>query len=522
MHMKKVISMAMLALGLSASAQDTYLNNTIINSTDIFGTSRFVAMGGAMGALGADISTISSNPAGLGMFTKNEASLTAGAAWMSRNTASNYTSGTYAKFDQVGIVTTFKGSGAMRTVNFGFNYQKKADYNSSFYGATLSAASWADQLDGLAGEAFDNRGFLYGNADTYYNTLYGLGDVVGLFQDNIVKSNNDENSTLYVTRGALSAFDFNVSTNIDNRVFLGVTLGVDNVDFRKTTDYWEQRTDDLGQIQDFGYVNEQVITGNGFNFKFGAIVRPLDSSSFRIGFTVETPTWYKLKYIDDQSLTTKYAWNDKQQVLEYDHTPNTYHTYYVYDLSDSYINYLEYRITTPWKVRAQMGSTISNNFAWGAEYEFAHYPGTTMKFPSAYGGTTTDADLNDMTARMLQSQHTLRLGVEYKPISTLSLRAGYNYIGSTTTPDSYWDPFFADCTLSYPTGLDYMNLSDTNIYTFGIGYRSKYFFADLAYKYRHQTGQYYAFDSFYSNVDMAPIPVNLSTHSITATLGVRF
>ena len=520
--MKKVITLAMLALSLSASAQDTYLNNTVIGTSDVFGTSRFVAMGGAMGALGADVSTISSNPAGLGMFTKNEVTVTAGAAWMGKNTASNYTSGAYAKFDQMGIITTFRGSGNVRTVNFGFNYQKKADYNNSFYGATLSSASWADQLDGLAGEAFDNRGYLYGNPDTYFNTLYGLADAVGLFQDNIVKTPNDENSTLHVTRGALNAFDFNISTNISNRVFLGITLGIDNVDFSKSTDYWEQRTDNLGQIQDFGYVNEQVITGNGFNFKFGAIIRPLESSSFRLGFTVETPTWYKLKYIDDQSLSTKYAWNEKQDILEYDYSPGVYHTYYVYDLSDSYINYLEYSITTPWKVRAQMGSTMGTNFAWGAEYEFCHYPGTTMKFPSAYGGTTTDADFNDMTARQLQSQHALRLGVEYKPISALSLRAGYNFITSTTKSDSFWDPYFADCSLSYPTGLDYMNLSDTNILTLGLGYRSKYFFADLAYKYRHQTGEYYAFDSYYSNVDMASIPVNLSTHSITATVGVRF
>ena len=75
--------------------------------------------------------------------------------------------------------------------------------------------------------------------------------------------------------------------------------------------YWEQRTDEFGQIQDFGYVNEQIITGNGFNLKFGAIVRPFESSPFRLGFTVETPTWYNLKYIDDQSLTTKYYWDDK-------------------------------------------------------------------------------------------------------------------------------------------------------------------------------------------------------------------
>lgn len=522
-NMKQTIMMMVFsAFGISAMAQDPYLNNTIVNTSDLFGTSRFVAMGGAMGALGADISTISSNPAGLGMFTKNEMSLTAGVSWLGNHSASGITDGTFGNFDQIGIVTSLKGSGKLRNVNLGFNYQKKIDYNNSFYGLTHTAASWADQLDGMGWEAYENRHSLYGNPDTYFNTLYALGDEYGLFRDDIVKDPKDPNSTLSIATGQLAAYEVNLSMNIDNRYFFGMTLGLDNVDYRRGTDFWEQRTDALGDIQDFGYVNEQRISGNGFNLKFGAIVRPIESSPFRVGLTVETPTWYKLKYVDDQSLTTKYYWDTKEGTSLYDPAKGAYYTHYVYDLSDSYINYLEYRITTPWKVRAQMGSTISTNFAWGVEYEFANYPGTTMKFPGYYGGSTKDEYFIEATERALRPQHTIRAGVEFKPVSSLSLRAGYNFISSTTGADSEWDPFMTDVTLSYPTGLDYMNLSDTHIATFGIGYRNKWFFADLAYKYRRQTGDYYAFNSFYSNVSMDPILVDMSKHSINATIGVRF
>jgi opacity protein-like surface antigen len=226
--------------------------------------------------------------------------------------------------------------------------------------------------------------------------------------------------------------------------------------------------------------------------------------------------------VDDQSLTTKYYWDDRQGKAIYDHTPQQYHTHYVYDLSDSYINYLEYRITSPWKVRAQMGSTISTCFAWGLEYEYANYSGTTMRYPSQYGGTNVDLDIQDVTATNFLPQHTLRAGIEFKPLSSLALRAGYNYITSTTRPDASWDPFFSDNALAYPTALDYMNLSDTHIATFGLGYRYKWFYADLAYKYRHQTGNYYAFNSVYSNLPNIPIISDLTTHTITATLGVRF
>lgn len=520
--MKKIILSALSAFSIVAMAQDPYLNNTTVNTSDIFGTSRFVGMGGAVGALGADISAISSNPAGIAMISKNDISMTAGVSWLGNNSARNMASGTHAMFDQIGAVVSFRDLGRIRNVNLAVNYQKKANYNMSFYGETATAASWADQLSGLADEAYDNRGSLYGRPDTYFQTLYGLAETSGLFGNSIVKSPSDPNSTLSVSRGSLNAVDVNLSMNVDNRYFFGITLGVDNVDYRRGTDYREQRTDQADNIQDFGYINEQVITGQGVNVKFGAIVRPFEEGTFRVGFTVETPTWYKLSYVDDQSLSTKYYWDSKAGAAVYDPTPGKYYDHYVYDISDSYINYLEYRLTTPWKVRAQMGSTVSTCFAWGLEYEYANYGGTSMRYPDAYGSSVIDNDFKDMTVRMLKPQHTVRAGIELKPVSSVSLRAGYNYITSTTTPKSFWDPFFSNNALSYPTGLDYMNLSDVQLFTCGVGYRHKLFYADLAYKYRHQTGAYYAFDSFYSNVDMAAIPVDLSRHSITATIGVRF
>ncbi len=534
--MKRTISLLTLScLALQAMAQDPYLNNHIVSATDIHGTSRFVAMGGAMGALGADISAISSNPAALGFFTKSEVSLTGGASWLGNHSASGMAESTFGQFDQVGTVVAFKLDGDVRTFNIGFNYQRKASFDNSFYGEARSATSWADQLDALAAEAYDHRGSLYGTPDTYFSTLYGLADECGLFpwnfqgegQRDIVKDPSDPQSTLYITSGAINAFDFNLSMNLDDRWFFGLTLGLDNIDYCRTTDYWEQRTATNGEYHDFGYINEQVITGTGYNIKFGAIVRPFDASTFRVGLTVETPTWYNLKYADNQGLTTKYQWNGLMSKYYYDDAPGNYYTHDVYDLSGENINYLEYRIVTPWKVRLQMGSTVGTSFAWGVEYQFANSPGTTMKYPGSYGGYNTDRGFIDMTKEVLKPQHTLRAGIEFKPVSKLSLRAGYNLITSSTRSDAQWDPFFSDAALSYPTGLDYMHLSDTHIFTLGLGYRSSWFYADLAYKYNRQRGHYYAFNPYYSQqIDptaiMAPLPVNLDRHAITATLGIRF
>ena len=63
----QTISILLLALAaLPAMAQETYQDTKLVEN-ELNGTARYVGMGGAMEALGADISTISTNPAGIGL-----------------------------------------------------------------------------------------------------------------------------------------------------------------------------------------------------------------------------------------------------------------------------------------------------------------------------------------------------------------------------------------------------------------------------------------------------------------------
>ena len=59
------------------SAQDIYRVTDMANE-DLNGTARFVGMGGALSALGADMSVMSTNPAGIGLFRSSDVSVTAG------------------------------------------------------------------------------------------------------------------------------------------------------------------------------------------------------------------------------------------------------------------------------------------------------------------------------------------------------------------------------------------------------------------------------------------------------------
>ena len=77
--MKKTVICAILGMtAVGGYAQigfnlDTYAGAQIATK-DLNGTARYVGMGGAMEALGADISTMSTNPAGIGLFRKSSVS----------------------------------------------------------------------------------------------------------------------------------------------------------------------------------------------------------------------------------------------------------------------------------------------------------------------------------------------------------------------------------------------------------------------------------------------------------------
>ena len=67
MKRKTILALSALALCGTMSAQDIYKVETFSGS-DLTGTSRFVGMGGAMSALGADLSVMGQNPAGIGLY----------------------------------------------------------------------------------------------------------------------------------------------------------------------------------------------------------------------------------------------------------------------------------------------------------------------------------------------------------------------------------------------------------------------------------------------------------------------
>lgn len=268
--------------------------------------------------------------------------------------------------------------------------------------------------------------------------------------------------------------------------------------------------------------NDYSISGTGVNFKLGTIIRPFESNSFRVGLVVETPTWYRLK-----SST-------------------------LFNLDGSYGNqwpesYLAFNFRSPWKIRTSIGSTVGSSFAWDIDYEFAAYTGTSMGYPkyeNEYNGSTsgniTDTDMNQLTRNNMRGTHTLRVGMEVNATKNLAFRLGYNLSTSAYEKNISYDQYrINSAAMDYATSTSYMRLGNTNILTLGVGYRTKNFYVDLAYKLRNQFGDFYAFDTGFTSSQTGdyvflnnnplladktidPVEVNLTRHAITCTLGFKF
>ena len=301
--MKKLIfAVFCVALVMPAAAQETYENAKII-AEDLNGTARYVAMGGAMDALGAEISTIGTNPAGIGLFRRNHISASFGLVSQENAPTVLGADKTNMSFDQAGIVISVDNSERKQSfINIGFNYHKSRNFD-----FILSAA------DGLSNASqnkltYDKakQGLLYAvgpNKTPDFNSPYLSCNQLDAVYAQGLNYNPEQNTWFYDNAtsymldrshtGYVAEYDFNISGNINNRIYLGLTIGLHDVHYKHYGEY----TENLLQGNDsytMTVSDDRKITGQGYDVKAGIIFRPIEYSPFRVGLSVSSPTFYKL------------------------------------------------------------------------------------------------------------------------------------------------------------------------------------------------------------------------------------
>ena len=553
-------------------AQETY-ESAQIASTDLNGTARYVGMGGAMEALGADISTISTNPAGIGLFRRSWIGVSAGATIQNGDKTQTQIldkSGiTNADLNQIGAIYSMQ-TGAQSFLNVGFNFQKSRNFNQ-----ILSAYS---EYDESLATSLSKSTALMGYGYTEYDYVPVTHQLVFDTYNNLIPRTENEsepdnskkysgypyaNSNKYLAQRELSGYvgnyDFNISGNIKNRIFLGISFGLKNIIYRSDSYYTEnllsahylepnEYTDPINinnnYSNELGIRDNRKVTGSGFDIKLGAIFRPIEDSPFRIGFYIHTPTWYKLT-----CTSTMYAYGfGDYEAIKYkmvDNVPvvqsrnmqsfnsdneSIYNTYeYRYD----------YKINTPWRFGASVGHTFGSQVAIGATYEFADYSSIKNKVKNGYyysdyygdyyDNYDSDKAMDNNTNNSLKGVHTLKIGVEAKPVPEVAIRMGYNYVSAIYEDSGYkaldqYSPGYEYCM------ADYTNWKGVNRITFGLGFSlSKNVNLDFAYQYATQKGTYHPYCDYSLMINdtkydvVAPTTeVKNDRHQLNCTLSYKF
>ncbi len=488
-------TVAIVAAGGQAYAQ--YSGDALRFSQSQFGsTARFKAIGAQTG-VGGDLSSVGSNPAGLGLFTRSEFSLTPEFNSFSADAMYLGQPG-IGKKDQVSLahaavvwnstVTKPKGSPLDKgwiSFNFGLGYNRNRAYgNNITFSGTNGANSIADYFAELpAAEGFGAPSTLTAGSlprMAYDNYLIGY-DAAGYFPetdvDNIQTQNIDRT-------GSQSEVNFAFGANYENKFYIGASLGLSSIRYNSYSEYREEGynvTEDADYV--LSYRQSQITNGAGINLKVGTIYRPVPN--VRLGATFQSPTWYSIDDSYGEKLDTRYAVNVEGST-NYENDEE------IYDFS--------YRLRTPMKLSGGIGYFFSNQGFISADVDFVDYSAITFMGSSGNQGGDVINDNNRAVMDNYKSAVNYRVGAEYK-LDNLLLRAGYGVQGNP-----------------------YKNLSssdlDISTYSAGLGYRVKNYYIDLAYQ---NVGNSSDYRPYTLNNGTEPVASLKNTqHNVFLTVGTRF
>lgn len=531
MKARYIMAAVMLSGALAATAQETY-ENARLSTEDLDGTARYVGMGGALEALGADISTIGTNPAGIGLFRSSSANVSFG--FTTQGDADKFAgeSPTKMSFDQAGFVYSSR-VGRKSFLNFAFNYHKSRNFNYILKAAgSMADGASQNKVSYNKGETAANEGwdFVTVNNDEVLSNDMAYSQVDYLYYNTILYNPliDESGETYFYNYGAdsytmnrantgyIGEYDFNISGNINDRVYLGLTVGIHDVHYSAYSEYTEAFSSNEEGLGGVTLSDYRKITGTGVDIKAGIIFRPVENSPFRVGLYFSTPTWYDLT---TRNYTTLY-------VDDAETTADTYRGVSSLSIGESY----EFKMYTPWKFGVSLGHTVGNCLAIGATYEYADYGNIDSRIDDAYDygwdyfdESYSDEVMNHHTDMTLKGVSTLKIGLEYKPVTELAVRLGFNYISPMYEDYGSKDGYIESVGNYYQSATDYTNWDETYRVTAGLGLRADKFSFDLAYQYTQTDGTFYPFSDVLDDTNYAESSsVCNKRHQLIFTLGYSF
>ncbi|CAN5415791.1 hemin receptor [soil metagenome] len=457
--MKKIgLSLLVFLLGSTLAVQAQNDADALRYSMLNYGsTARSLGMSNSFGALGADFSCLAINPAGIAFYRRSE--VTFSPLFSNRNTSStylgnsnedNYFKFAFGNFGAVFSSTKDHSNSEWKGWNFGIGYNKLNDFNSRSVAQGVNNQNslldnYLEQLDGVAPDDIPSS-FPY-DVDLAWQTY--LIDTItlngGLYYYNQIPYAGALQKRTVETKGGQGEWDFSLGTNYDNKLYMGVTLGISSLRYEQEV-LWEEKDvmDTIPGFTSYKLTENLKTTGTGFNVKFGMIYKPNDF--VRIGAAIHTPTYLSLRDNYRTSIRTKLDNTSESTYSGPDFIP------------------FDYEINTPFRAIGSLAFILGKVVALNVDYEYLNYSQARTRSADPQFSDYF-SDINSAIRAKYTESHNIRIGGEYR-YEILRFRLG---VQSSTTP------FKNKYTTDSNTDLSRKG------YSAGFGIKQDKFFIDFAY-----------------------------------------
>ncbi|MBK9421076.1 MAG: hypothetical protein IPN44_08480 [Flavobacteriales bacterium] len=434
------------------------------------GTARSWALGGAIGAVGADPGSATTNPAGFGLYNTSEISFT---PQFEVNTAKSLYYGTSTtgtdnrfSFNNLSLMLSYPSEkgGDWRGGIFGVSFDRQASFHFDEHAVGTNIPSslldkFVNDANGippgsLAGSTGSNaylayEGYGINPLDTTLNT----------YSSAIPAGSTVDQDQRISGAGRVNTTSFFYAANYKDRFYIGGSLGIAGVRYERESTHSETVNDPSSDLNRLAYTERLLTSGSGIDLKLGVIGRVADN--LRLGLAFHSPTWLQLSDAYNYTLSTGFNTADANG-----------NTSYSNDSPDGSFNY---RVRTPWHVLASAAYVAGKHGLISVDYEYTDF--RQMKLNKSLDGLDDYSFGKENTSIQddLRPAHSLRVGTEW--------RSGSWYFrgGAGIWPNAYADS-------DARQGTAYLR------YSAGIGYRTGHISLDLTGVYGTGETNYFQYD----------------------------
>ncbi|MDR3127247.1 MAG: outer membrane protein transport protein [Tannerellaceae bacterium] len=535
--MKKILAAftAICLSGATVAFAQSQLDALRYGQTDLHGTARSLAMAGAFGALGGDISVMGNNPAGLGVYRSSEWVITlvqttpkTTATWgNSTTTNKDRAKLSIDNFACVGSFNTAREEGIVGWTA-GFSYNKVKDFRRTYTMTGEGQAIPASISDYIAEHSrygmdeLDDPDNAYLNDVSWLSTLGYQAGLIDYFNDEehprsaFGSFGQDEGYSPYPMskasltvqeQGAVDHYNLAAAINISNYLFAGISMAITNMDYTYSSKYDEKFNNDDDLFLD----NTLITKGSGFSLNVGLIARPADF--LRIGLAYRSPVWYTMTdYFDSQAGSSVTIVNEvgenEYRELPPAATPKGAFSKYLYRSPDKWL--------------FSTAAIFGQSALLSVDYELTNF-GKMALFD--FYTSQENRPVNDEIKANMDQTATLRIGGEYKLTPQLALRAGWSYSQSAVSAVLGKGSTRGEAVIA-GTIPHFTIDKGTTAYSLGAGYRfSSNFYSDIACVLSSSKEEAYAFPDLLilDNTDHSiHAPLNTQRLRIALTFGYKF